>query len=511
MIFNSIRWRLQAWHGLILVLVLAGFGFTAYHVARVNQLRRIDQELDQRLMALFRPPPPPEQSTESPHRGHFGPTEFLDHIREAVQKAGSTESGQTNAFYYVLWQSDGSVLARSPGAPPEVPVPPQDEPMDPNAPAREEAGKPVDSPGEPHGFSEPHGHSNTLQLSFGVGSSRRPSQARTRGQFRESFRFLPRGQSVLVGRSLATDLAAMHRLALWLAAAGGSVLLLGLAGGWWVASRAIRPIEDISATAMKIAAGDLSQRINAADTESELGRLASVLNSTFARLEAAFAHQSRFTSDASHELRTPVSVILSQTQSTLARERNPAEYREALEACQRAAQRMRSLTESLLELARLDAGQEPMKRERFDLARVARESVEMIRPLATERGVELRCELPQVECVGDAERIGQVATNLLTNAIQAHPARGEVRITTQADNGSALLTVSDTGEGIPAEDLPHIFERFYRVDKSRSRAQGRTGLGLAISKAIVDAHGGGLEVISQPGVGSRFQLRLPIN
>ena len=148
------------------------------------------------------------------------------------------------------------------------------------------------------------------------------------------------------------------------------MLLLGLAGGWWVATRAIRPIEAISATAVKIAGGDLSQRINAADTESELGRLAGVLNSTFARLEAAFAQQARFTSDASHELRTPVSVILSQTQTALSRERTSSEYREALEACQRAARRMRKLTESLLELARLDAGQEPMKRERFDLSRI---------------------------------------------------------------------------------------------------------------------------------------------
>jgi heavy metal sensor kinase len=309
---------------------------------------------------------------------------------------------------------------------------------------------------------------------------------------------------------MAPDLAAMRRLALWLVAAGSAVLVLGLAGGWWLASRAIRPIEDISSTALKIAGGDLSQRINAADTESELGRLAGILNSTFARLEAAFAHQSRFTSDASHELRTPVSVILSQAQTALSRERTGSEYREALEACQRAATRMRRLTESLLELARLDAGQEPMKHERFDLARVARECVELVRPLAAERGLRVECELPSVECVGDPERIGQVATNLLSNAIHFNREHGEVRIATHADNGTALLTVTDTGAGIPDEDLPHIFERFYRVDKSRSRVQGRTGLGLAICKAIVDAHSGTLDVLSQPGKGSIFTIKLPV-
>ena len=506
-LIHSIRWRLQAWHGLILVLVLTGFGFTAYHVARDNQLRRIDAELDQKLGTLFRPPPPPDQNGEPRHH-RFGSNEFLERIRDEVQKAGSSETGQTNAFYYVLWQADGSVLAHSPGAPADVPVPTRPEPLETNAPPpREDFGKPIDAPGE-NRFFEGRMHTNGPRFMIAV-ASRMFNDTRTRGQFRESIRFLPHGESLLVGRSMAPDLAAMHRLALWLTAAGGSVLLLGLAGGWWVATRAIRPIDDISATAMKIAGGDLSQRINAADTDSELGRLAAVLNSTFARLEAAFAHQARFTSDASHELRTPVSVILSQTQGALSRERGAAEYRQALEACQRAAQRMRSLTESLLELARLDAGQEPMKRERFDLARVARESVELVRPLAAERGVQMHCDLPPLECVGDAERIAQVATNLLTNAIHFNRDRGEVTISTQAENGTAMLTVSDTGEGIPPEDLPHIFERFYRVDKSRSRVQGRTGLGLAISKAIVDAHGGTIDVSSQPGTGSRFQLKLP--
>jgi heavy metal sensor kinase len=334
--------------------------------------------------------------------------------------------------------------------------------------------------------------------------------ARARGELRELFRFGPLGDCILVGRSIVPELVAMRQLAVSLFAAGAGVLLFGLAGGWWLASRTIRPIEDISATAVKISAGDLSQRINAADTESELGRLAGVLNSTFARLEAAFAHQARFTSDASHELRTPVAVIISQTQTALARERSGPEYREALEACQRAAQRMRKLTESLLELARLDAGQETIKRERFDLARAAREGVELVRPLAAERGIEIHCDLAAVECPGDAERIGQVVTNLMTNAIHFNRDRGEVRVSARAENGAALLTVADTGEGIPVEDLPHVFERFYRVDKSRSRIQGRTGLGLAICKAMVDAHGGVIEVSSQSGVGSVFTVKLPL-
>jgi heavy metal sensor kinase len=324
------------------------------------------------------------------------------------------------------------------------------------------------------------------------------------------FRFLPRGECVMVGRSLEPDLAALSRLAVWLTMAGAGVLLVGLAGGWWLASRAIRPIEDISATAVKIAGGDLSHRINAADTESELGRLATVLNSTFARLEAAFAQQARFTADASHELRTPVAVILNQTQSVLTRERPGTEYREALGACQRAAQRMRSLTESLLELARLDAGQAAMKLEPCDLAQVAQESLELVRPLAREAGVEIHSQLAAANCLGDPERLGQVAVNLLNNAIQFNHRAGEVRLRTKAENGAAVLEVVDTGAGIPVEDLPHIFERFYRVDKSRTRTQGRAGLGLAICKAIVEAHSGTIAAAGQPGAGSMFTVKLPL-
>ena len=490
MILHSIRWRLQLWHSLILVAVLIGFGTTAYRVARANQLRRIDQELQQRLMSLWRPMPPAEGHFHKENPGREGPTtqgseqhgppphgpeheprDWRMHMQEMIARAGAVEAGQTNAFYYLAWSKDGSLLASTTNAPKEVPMPEE------LRAERDDAGRPG---------------------------------ARTRGEYRELGACLPFGDRVLVGRSMAPDLAAMRHLGLWLVAAGVSVLGLGMAGGWWVASRAIRPIDAISATALKIAGGDLSQRIDAADTDSELGRLASVLNSTFARLEAAFANQVRFTADASHELRTPVSVILSQTQTALSRQREGAEYRETLEACQRAAQRMRRLIESLLELARLDAGQEPMKHESFDLARVVREAVELVRPLAAERHVELRCDLPPTSCVGDPERLGQVVTNLLSNAIHFNREHGEVRIVVEAEKDAACLSVADTGTGIPLEDIPHLFERFYRVDQSRSRIQGKTGLGLAICKAIVEAHSGSIQVTSEPSVGSTFKVRLPL-
>jgi heavy metal sensor kinase len=502
MIFKSIRWRLQVWHGLILVAVLLGFGVTAYHVARNNQLRRVDQELDQRLMALLRPPPewaaahPPEQPPEQPpsqppEPRPPDPAAILAKIRAAIEHPNVQDAADTNAFYFVLWNKDGSIAAHSPTAPPNVPMPSGTPPAQPQP--------------EPTPF---RGASNNPPLSLRAPPPFQPG--RTRNDNRELDRFLPQGERVLVGRSLAPELAAMHRLAYELFAAGAAVLALGLAGGFWLASRAIHPIEDISATAVKISAGDLSQRINTADTESELGRLANVLNSTFSRLEAAFAQQARFTADASHELRTPVSVILTQTQTALSRPRTEAEYREALEACQRAAQRMRKLTASLLELARLDAGQDTIKAEPLDLAKVTAECVEMLRPLAAERGITIHSELGSAECRGDAERVAQVVINLVSNAIYFNRDRGEVRVSTRVENAAAILSVSDTGSGIPTEDLPHIFERFYRVDKSRSNAQGRTGLGLAICRAIVDSHRGSIDVKSDLGKGSVFIVKLPV-
>ena len=516
MIFKSIRWRLQAWHGLILITVLTGFGLTAYHVVRDNQLRRIDQDLDQRLGSLLRPQPlgrrpdwssvdrgpggkqapegppqehpsgPPPNEPRGPGRGE--PFDFLRVMQEAIESAGSLDPDQTNAFYYALWK-DGTLLARSANAPNDLLMP-------------EHA---VLSQNLESGIGAPAGKPRSSHPGLSMRSN-----TRMRGGSRELFRCFPHGECLLAGHFMAPEWAAMQRLALWLFAAGTGVLAIGLAGGWWLATRAIRPIDEISTTAQKISAGDLSLRINASDAESELGRLAGVLNSTFARLEAAFAHQVRFTSDASHELRTPISVMLTQTQSALSRERTAAEYRETLEACQRAAQRMRRLAESLLELARLDAGQ-TMRHEPFDLARVARDCIDLIRPLAADRGIEIRQDLKPAECAGDAERIGQIVTNLLSNAVHFNRERGEVRVSVCSEDSSILLTVSDTGEGIPKEDLPHIFERFYRVDKSRSRIQGRTGLGLAICKAIAEAHGGIIGVESRPGEGSSFTLRLPLN
>jgi two-component system OmpR family sensor kinase len=418
------------------------------------------------------PEGPPEQDEPRPPRpGRFRPGapdpsgDFQRMPRPFTllpRHEGLVDQTSSNEFYYVVWFRDGQELARSTNAP--------------------SLSRPAGIPGQ------------------GAGPY-------LRGNFREIFHTTPVGEIVLVGRSVTRELHDLKATAGWLALTGTVILALGLLGGWWISSRAIRPINAISVAAMRIADGDLSQRIDVADTDTELGRLAAVLNSTFTRLEAAFNRQKQFTSDAAHELRTPVSVIITQAQSTLNRERPAAEYRETIEACLRAAQRMRRLIESSLELARLDAGQEVMKRETFDLATVARECIGGLRPVAEERRITIVPQLTPAECIGDADRIAQVAANLLSNAIQYGYEKSDIVVASGKQDGSAWISVTDNGEGIPPEELPHIFERFYRVEKSRQA--GRTGLGLAISKALVEAQGGTIEVTSQPGKGSQFVIRLP--
>ncbi len=499
MILNSIRWRLQIWYGLFLVAVLVGFGFTAYQLERARVFRGVDDELQRRegflANALQRAShggrgqggPPEGRPFDGPRDDGFtgdGPPagERFDNgpggqgppmprdFRLPPQQAGMFDETDTNGFYYAIWLRNNQSLARSSNAPAGLSVP-----------ARPEFRAPPGGPGHP--------------------------QPLMHGVFRESVIFTPPGEVIVVGCSIEREMSRLNNAALLLTGVCGAILLLGLAGGWWLASRAIRPIEDISAAAAKISAGDLSHRINVSETESELGRLANVLNSTFSRLDAAFKQQQQFTSDAAHELRTPVSVMLTQAQTALNRERSAPEYRETLESCQRAAQRMRRLIESLLELARLDAGQQPMKRLRMDLAQTTRDSVGLIQPLADARHVKISCDMPALACMGDSDRLSQVITNLLTNAITYNKENGEVRIGGTTKNGSVSLTITDTGVGMSAEDLSHLFERFYRADKSRT--SGNTGLGLAISKAIVEAHGGTIEVDSKLDEGTSFTVRLP--
>ncbi len=452
--FRSLRWRVQALHGLLLAAVLAGLGVAAWRVEARARMERLDDSIQSLAFDVNsttrRRPMRAEDARARP------PSRPIPRIEDVF-----TDREIARGYYYVIWRkNDEPRFTASPNAPADLPLPPE------------------------------------------VHQGRR-----TRGDYRESFVSPNPGDYALVGISLVGERAEQRRLAWKIAAAGAGLWGAVMAAGWWLVGRALRPARAIAEAAERIAGGDLSRRIEAVDASDELGRLATVLNSTFARLEAAFARQGRFTADAAHELRTPVATILTQAQAALASEELSPEQRESFEACERAARRMRSLIESLLALARLDAGQDARRREPVDLAKLASEAAAALAPQAVARGIKVRLATEPAPLEGDSARLAQVADNLIGNAIQHNREGGEVSIETRIAGGRAELIVTDKGPGIAAEHLPHIFERFYRADPARGG--GRSGLGLAISKAVVEAHGGEITAASTPGLGAVFTVRLP--
>ena len=486
---RSIRWRLQAWYGLVLLAVVAGFAGVLYYRARATLFQEIDAALEDDALYLdaalrrFPPhlldgtPPPRDPPRDFPRPrppDRFkkdrppppGPSRerLMAELALPEHSASGPDGRRPAAAYFGVWRADGSVLKAS-----ELP---------------EETAPPPPTPGG------------------------RP-RLEWRGDRREATLTGPRNTRVLVGRSVSDEWAGLHAFAWRLGGAGAAVLAVGLLGGWLVSARILRPVAAIAATASSISATNLSGRIDPATVDRELAELARVLNAAFDRLEAAFERQARFTADASHELRTPLAIIRTHAELALARPRSAGEYREAVVTCLRAAERMAALVEGLLALARADAGKLDLRRDPVDLKWVVEESANLLRPLAEARGISLELKLDPAVVVGDPLRLGQVVANLLTNAVNYNRDGGSVRVELAVSSGEAVLSVADTGGGIPEEDRPHIFERFYRVDKARSRASGGTGLGLAICKSAVESHGGTIDFETESGRGTTFRVRLP--
>jgi signal transduction histidine kinase len=272
-------------------------------------------------------------------------------------------------------------------------------------------------------------------------------------------------------------------------------------------SSLFRPLEDITTVARQITrADDLSRRVPHSSRTDEIGDLARAFNQTLERLERLFRSQQRFLADVSHELRTP----LTSVRGNLDLMRRFGEYdEESMIVIQDEMERMSRLLGDLLLLARADTGGLPLRREPVELDNVLFEVYRQISRIEKTVTVELTA-VDQAMILGDEDRLKQLLLNLVDNAIKYTQPGGMVRLSLAQDGGWAQLVVSDTGIGIPAEDLPHIFERFYRVDKARSRAQGGSGLGLAIAKWVVQAHGGAIKVDSAVGMGTTFTVTLPI-
>jgi heavy metal sensor kinase len=294
-----------------------------------------------------------------------------------------------------------------------------------------------------------------------------------------------------------------------LAFAGPVVLLVAAAGGYLLAGRALAPVAAITGLAARIGADDLHARLHLDLPDDELGRLARTFDAMLARIDDAFERQRRFTGDAAHELRTPLSLMRSQVDFALARPRSVEDYQEALHGLDGDLQRMTGLVGTLLTLARADAGRLAPDRAPLDLADLVAAIVEQYAPIAEDAGITLRGAAAPARLVADEDLLVQLLVNLVDNALAHTPAGGAVTVGCHREDGRVRLWVADTGKGIAPEHLSRIFDRFYRVDAGRSRARGGTGLGLAIAKAIVAAHDGAIDVTSEPGRGTRVELLLP--
>jgi two-component system, OmpR family, sensor kinase len=293
----------------------------------------------------------------------------------------------------------------------------------------------------------------------------------------------------------------------------GSVISVSLAGlaGWLTTRRALSPLEAVTQTALQITkADDLSHRIlYQGPANDEVGQLIHAFNQTLARLENLFNSQRRFLADVGHELRTPLTVIKGNVD--LMRRIGFADQ-ESLDGIENEVDRLTRLVGDLLLLAQAESGKLPLDQRLVELDTLLLEALQHMRVLARER-LQLRVnEIDQVLVCGDQDRLKQVMVNLVGNAIQYTPAGGEVNLSLSKVGDQARMMISDTGPGIPAEDLPHIFERFYRAEKSRTRsADGKGfGLGLSIAYWIVRNHGGRIEVDSQEGRGTTFCIWLPL-
>jgi heavy metal sensor kinase len=288
-------------------------------------------------------------------------------------------------------------------------------------------------------------------------------------------------------------------------------LLLASAAGYWVSRRALAPVTAITDTARSITVENLTQRLEVPPTDDELARLSATLNDMIARLESSFRRISQFTADASHELRTPLAVMRTTAEVALRARADDAERTAALEQIVAEVGRTSYLVENLLQLAKADSGNERLAKGQVDVVALAREAATEIEVLAKTKGIRIASELPNgaVHVHGDSRALRQLLLILLDNAVKYTPAGGRIEIAIADTDAHASLSVRDTGIGIPAEDVPHIFDRFYRVDRARSRAQGGAGLGLAIGRWIAEAHGGGIFVESELERGSVFSVRLP--
>lgn len=291
------------------------------------------------------------------------------------------------------------------------------------------------------------------------------------------------------------------------------ILIISLLGGHFLAKQSLQPIDEIARIACEITASNLSRRLPPTPVnDDEIARLTATLNQMIGRLEASFAQIRQFTADASHELRTPLAILMGELEIALRSRKKPEEYERVLNSSLEEVNRLSSVVTSLLELSKAESGQVKMKQDEVNLSALVADICEDMEILAAEKNIAMHCDIDAgIDIDGDDARLHQVFLNIIENAVKYTLPGGEVYVKVFKSDTEAIISVRDTGVGIPVEDIPFIFDRFYRVDKSRTsqNIQGN-GLGLSIVKWIVEAHEGIISVVSEEGKGSEFVVKFPL-
>ncbi len=451
----NIRWRLTLWNIVVLAAVLALFASLVYLLFRQALYEQTDRLL---RAALGQPRADPRIETATHERIDHWVEEYRDHQQ----------------LFCVIYRSDGSVYAHTPELSSES------------------------MPSFPAGLGKQAEFDVDLPV---IGRQRVMAERQRLG-----------GQDLVVMllaplEAVDTQLARMRMVLL---TAGLLVLVLPGVLGYLLARKALAPMDRLRRSADAISADRLDQRIAILNPDDEVGLLTQTINAMIARLQRSFAEVRRFTADASHELRTPLTALRTEVEVALSKQLSAPEHVQLLGSILEELGRMSRLTDQLLTLSRRDAGVEHFASVSLDLYTLVCGVVDAMQPLAESKGVRLtKSGGGPVEVVGDEGRLRQVFISLLDNALKYTPEGGTVMVRIGKGNGSGTVDVEDTGIGIAAEHLPRVFDRFYRVDRARTRAEGGTGLGLSIALSIVHAHGGSIEINSLPGKGTVCRVTIP--
>lgn len=452
---RSLKLRLTLWFAAVTLLVVALFAFVAFEVVE----HRLASEIDRQLRIDF-------DVVEAQLD-----TDTIGNVRWLVRGAHGDEGFARLSAWFEVWGEDKQLLLR------HWPVQESD----------------IKSPLPPP--LEPALRFATVELERGlhVRIMERPARIRPRGVVVRVFR----DESDM--RRTLREIIEVFLLAAPIAAAMAAL------GGYVLARRSLLPLGAMAERAKNITSESLTQRLPVANPHDELGQLAAVFNDTLHRLETSFSELRRFTADASHELRTPLTALRAVGEEALREHDHPA-----VSSMLEEAQRLEELIESLLALARMEGGHVEINREPVAVHKVVVEVREMLKVLATdkEQQIEIVGEPTPTACV-DRMLLRQAVTNVLHNAIRYSPPRALVRISFELTSETVGIVVTDDGPGIAPDHLGRIFDRFYRVDKARSRSEGGHGLGLAIAKSSVERQGGRIEVESTVGRGSTFRIHLP--